>query len=144
MTTTTGNPYTIFLTGRDRTVFDEVAVTNAVVKPGMFLARTATGARPQNVAAAAAPSLVATEATVFEGTIETELAVGERVQFGNASGCHVYAILLSGENVAAGAKLTHDGTGKLAALGVDEVWIATALEAVDASAADKRIRVEVL
>jgi hypothetical protein len=144
MTTTTGNPYTVFLTGRDRTVFDETAVTDAAVKPGMFLARTATGARPQNVAAAAAPPLVATEATIFEGTIETEIPVGARVQFGNASGCHIYAILASGANVAAGAKLTFNNAGKLVAIGVDEYWAATALEAVNASGADARIRVEVV
>jgi len=76
--------------------------------------------------------------------IDVAYAIGDQVKVGSfKSGDHVYAWLASGQNVAKGAYLTGDAAGHLSAAGVNP-RLARALEAVNATAAALRIRVEIV
>jgi hypothetical protein len=76
--------------------------------------------------------------------IDVAYAIGDQVKVGAFhGGQRVYAWLASGENVAKGAYLTGDGAGHLAAAGANP-RIARAVEAVNATAAAARIRVEIV
>lgn len=81
-------------------------------------------------------------------TDRQEYAIGETVQYGVFQrGAEVNAILASGQNVSEGTVLTSNGAGKLVACGspgTNDDPVCIALEAVNASSANKRIKVEVL
>lgn len=83
-----------------------------------------------------------------DATARQEYAIGEMVQYGVfQKGAEVNAILAQGQNVTEGAYLTSNGAGLLTACGspgTTDYPVAIALEAVNASSAKKRIRVEVL
>jgi len=75
--------------------------------------------------------------------IDTAYAVDDAVKVGSFTpGQRVYAWLASGQNVAIGAFLEPGSNGLLIAFG-SGIRIARALEAVDATAGDTRIRAEV-
>ena len=84
-------------------VQNEAAVTDAVVTPGMLLARTAGGVRPHNVAGGTASPAFAVENEWIGGTISDNYAIGENCYFRTfAQGSAVYAILAASQTISVG------------------------------------------
>lgn len=89
-------------------------------------------------------TMFAVEASMLNTAYDVDYASGDLVEcIVGAPGTSVYAIIASGANIAAGARLTDAGNGKLKAVGSDTPCC-EALESVDNSAGpgDARIRVE--
>ena len=106
---------------------------------------TGTGAQPVRVALERDELGKGIDAVVGSGSASATAyyASGDTVKVGAFSGGHRwYGFLGSGESVAAAALLESNGDGTLKAGTTDP--IAMALETVDASAADTRIRAEVM
>lgn len=138
---------TIVTVGNHLAVQGEAPVVTAVVKPGFLLVRASGGVKPHATAGAGGTPMIATEknAGFIGGDQDSTYAVGDQCSYAVLpKGAQFYAWLASGENVAALAELTSDGAGAMAALGVDEVAFARALEAVNATSATARILVEVI
>lgn len=140
------NPTTVILKGNP--LLKEALVTDAAIVPGYLVVPTATGVRPHNTEGVAVPFKVATEGIsgLHGGTLDTSHAVGVVVQYATCNhGDEVYALLHAGENASAiNTMLASEGNGRLRVVAGDDVAIARALEVVNATSAESRIRVEVL
>lgn len=139
-------PNTIMLGGEFTEVGDLAA--GVAITPGMLIERYAVGTVPTfrpHTNADSEGSIYAMEQSMMNLGVDVPYAIGDLVQAAVARpGTTVWAIVASGANVAAGAKLSSAGNGKLKA-GTTKA-IAVAVESKDNSAGpgDARIRVEVL
>lgn len=146
---------TILLRGAEYVVRKE-GVTDEAVTPGHLLERGGTNdVQKHSTANGNTGKLFALENDLVGDDIADAYATGETVQFAACpTGTEVYAWLAYGENVAIGAALVSNGDGTLAeftdydtsdsAVSIyPAAIVGYALEAVNASAADTRIRVEV-
>ncbi|KKL54127.1 hypothetical protein LCGC14_2268530 [marine sediment metagenome] len=123
----------------------KLAKASEAIKAGMFLETN--GGEWAKHSTAGANSFTEVVIALSESHLDPDTAFddGESVRGMHVSPRHneVSAILLSGENVTIDTLLESDGTGKLRARTFGRA-LAKASEAVDASAADKRIKVLVL
>lgn len=139
-------PNTIWLGGKRVVVNDLLA--GVAITPGMLIERYSIAGVPSfrpHTAADAEGSIYATEQIMFNKTVDDVYAIGDLVEaLVGSSGTTIWAIVASGANVVAGAKLASAGNGKLKA-GTTKA-IAVAVEDKDNSAGpgDARIRIEVL
>lgn len=140
-------PHVVLLqvNGLERPVFEKLA-GNANVKPGHLLAISSGKVIPNATAGIASTRMVAIE-HAFRNTsgttinLETGFAADDVVPFVfPQSGDLVYMVLASGETVAAGARLEAADGGEVQAV-TTGACIGIAEEAVDATAAAKRIKV---
>lgn len=121
---------------------NDLAVTVAAT-PGKALARSA-GAYGYHAAAADGPLTLALDAPEMNKGISDAYAVNDLVWAGIFSpGSTGLAWLASGQNVADGAVLESAGNGNLRALAAGKA-LARAIEAINASTGDARIRVEAI
>jgi hypothetical protein len=123
-------------------IYNEDGVAASAITPGMFVTGV-TSLSP--AAAAAATRAVACEREEMGKGIDTAYAVGDTVKVAALRpGDHVYALLASGQNLAADAAVESAGSGALRALAAG-VRLGRALEAVNNTAGPgaARIRVEV-
>lgn len=127
-------------------VVDEQEAALGAITPGHLLELAPTGVQKNTAAAANVAPMFALERDELGKDIDEAYAIGDYVKTGVFHpGQRVYAFLASGQNVAKGAYLTTNNAGLLTAAGVTAALrIAQALEAVDASAADARIRVQIV
>lgn len=115
--------------------------TSVAATPGHALARSG-GAYGFHPAAAAGPLTLALDAPEMNKTISDAYAANDLVWAGVfPAGSTGLAWLASGQNVADGAVLESAGDGKLRALAAG-VPLARAIEAINATTGDARIRVE--
>ncbi len=129
-------------------VIEEEEKATAALTPGHLLMFTGTGTNAgvaKNTANNANVSrMFALERVELGKGIDDAYASGERVKIGHFwPGQRVYAFLASGQNVAKGDYLTGDNAGQLTAASSNP-RLAQAVEAVDASAAAARIRVQIV
>lgn len=147
MSITKENPRTIWLGGPGVEVNDIVA--NEAITPGMLLERTNNSGSPEfkkHAGAGVEGSTYALNQSMLNRGIDDAYAVGDLVEaVVLQKGSTVYAIVPSGQNLAAGARLQSNGAGKLIAYS-SGIAIARAVVAVDNSAGpgDARIRAEIL
>lgn len=141
-------PNTIFL-GGEMTEVGDVAASEAIT-PGMLIERFSSAGTPKfrkhsTAGGAAVPTFLRNSSMLNKG-IDDAVAAGDTVEaFIGTAGCAVYAIIASGQNIAAGNFLESAGNGKLRVYAAG-VRLAQALEDVNNTAgpSDARIRVEVL
>lgn len=115
--------------------------TSVAATPGHALARSG-GAYGFHAAAAAGPLTLALDAPEMNKGIADAYAINDLVEAGIFPGGSTgLAWLASGQNVADGAVLESAGSGKLRALAAG-VPLARAIEAINATTGDARIRVE--
>lgn len=135
------------------------AVAGGTITPGMLLKRSsATQVIAHNVSGGNAMKLFALENGMIGDTITDNYVSGDQVQMAVfRPGDEAYLILKQGQNVAVGDPLESNGDGKLkkhTANTIDTTASVTetiyesaivgyALEAVNASSADARIKVEI-
>ena len=95
-------------------------LATVAIKPGMLIERVgATGVRPHSTAGAADQVLFAENSIDLQTMRDGEYAIGDNVMFHQyKSGDIVNAVLKTGENVAASAKLASAGDGYLRAADV--------------------------
>lgn len=117
--------------------------TSVALTPGMAVARSG-GAYGFHPAAAAGPLTLALDAPEMNKNIDDDYAAEDLLWAGVFSpGSTGLAWLASGQNVADGAVLESAGSGKLRAL-ASGVPLARAIEAINATTGDARIRVEAI
>ena len=131
----------------------EEFVAASTITPGMLVEPTSTGTiKAHDTAGANQMAMFALEDELQGGLISDDYSALDQVQVWVAGrGDMVYGILVTGQNVTAGAYLVSNGDGKLKALadfasvgGVETLEVVgQATEAVNASAADKRIVVRI-
>lgn len=140
--TSSTTPKRVLLSG-DPPCYEDVAT--GAITPGMLLVRGANGvAAHATTGTLRHPALIAREEEYAGGSISDAYASGDTVPFYHCGpGDHVYMILESGANVAKGALLASNAAGKLEAASTNYA-IAQALEAVNASGGDARIRVAII
>jgi hypothetical protein len=115
--------------------------TSVALTPGMAVARSG-GAYGFHPAAAAGPLTLALDAPEMNKGISDTYAATDLLWAGVfPAGSTGLAWLASGQNVADGAVLESAGAGKLRALAAG-VPLARAIEAINATTGDARIRVE--
>lgn len=140
------------LLGGANTQTQREGVATAVITPGMLIDVNdgqELGANA-NVAPHAGADLVAQSAWAVEYDltgrgIDDDYQIGDQVVYEILEeGAAVYAILAAGQNVADGALLSSNGDGRLKAVAATGNVVARAREAVNATAAAARIRVEVM
>ena len=132
------------------------AVAGGAITPGMLVQGYPGAVVVHAVAAGNARAHFALENDLIGGAVADDYASGDTVQIGAfAPGAEVFAILASGQNVTAvGTALVSAGNGRLEAFvplntSASDVTIPTdnivayALEAVNATSAAARIKVEV-
>lgn len=127
------------------------ALALGAITPGMLVERATGGVQAHSAAGGVANLHFATEFGMTGEGIDDAYAADDQVIFKTfAPGSSVYAFLADTENVSEGDLLASDGAGALAAVGLDEVIVAQALEDVDNSgggsgpASSARIRVELV
>lgn len=136
-----GNP----IVTEDGTAVESITPGHLVEGQASIKKLTGTGGQPVRVCLERDELGRGIDATVGSGTASETgiIASGETVKVGAfAGGMRFYGFLGSGENVAADALLESNGDGTLKAGTTNP--IARAVEAVDASSADTRIRAEVV
>jgi len=132
----------------------EEFVAAGTITPGMLVEPTPGAAtiRAHDTAGANQMAMFALEDELQGGLISDDYSALDQVQVWVAGrGDMVYGILVTGQNVTAGAYLVSNGDGKLKALadfasvgGVETLEVVgQATEAVNASVADKRIVVRI-
>lgn len=144
MSITRNDPGTIFLAGK-REIIGDLAASGAIT-PGMFIERyNNSGVIRWRVAtAASAGVIIAQEQLAQNKTIADAYAANDLVEAANlGQGASALALIASGQNLAAGAKLEHAGDGTLRAL-ASGIAVATALENKPTVTVLTRIRVEAL
>ena len=147
MSITRSNPNTVYL-GGPRTVINDLAA-NEVITPGMLVERyTSSGKlRLRKHATIGGPGTqFATDQHMLNKGVDDTYAVNDLCEtVVGAPGTAVWALLLSGQNVAFGIKLESAGTGALRSATTTGAQTFRTLEAVDNSAGvtSARIRVEV-
>lgn len=132
---------TIHLLGQP--VYNEDGAAGEVITPGM-LVKGVTTVTKQSTADARCAVAVALEREEMGLSIDDTYAVDDTVKVGvYKAGGRFLGWLASGQNVAEGALLAPNAAGLLKA-GAATAAVARALEAIDASSGDTRIRVEAL
>lgn len=146
MAITRNPPFTIHLGGHGTLVNDVPA--GGAITPGMLIERyNASGTpkfRAHNSSGGFATPIFALNQSEMNKGIDDAYAADDLVKaFVGWPGSVIYAIVPSGQNIAAGAFLESNGDGRLKVYG-SGVRIAQAVEACDNSAGpgDKRIKVE--
>lgn len=140
-------PNTIWL-GGPRTVINDLAA-NEVITPGTLVERyTSSGKlrlRKHATIGGSGTQFAADQSALNKGVDDTYAINDLCATLVGASGTAVWALLLSGQNVAFGAKLESAGTGALRFATTTGAQTFRTLEAVDNSAGvvNARIRVEV-
>lgn len=147
MSITKQNPRTIHLGGRVTEVNDVAA--GVAVTPGMLMLRySSTGTpkyKPHDSANSSAVPVVALNPSMLNKGIDDAYAIGDLVEAAvGEKGATFYMLIPSGQNIAAGDRLSSNGDGKLKAFNTTAIF--AALEDVNNAAGpgDARIRVEVL
>ena len=137
------NPKTIDLGGLG---IQREAPAAGTITPGMLLAYDSTlDVKAHDAAGGPASPMFALEYDFTGGDIDDDYAADDQVKFRVFSpGARVYAWLASGQDVAAAEFLTSNGAGLLTAASAGDIVVAQAIEAVDASGANTRIKVEVV
>jgi hypothetical protein len=120
-------------------------VAGGSITPGMLVERNSSGVLVAHAGAGlAAQAAFAVENEAVGRGIDDAYASGDQVPYRIfAEGHQVYAILAAGQNVSKDALLQSAGNGRLSAAATADNVVAIALEAVDATSAAKRIRVEI-
>lgn len=142
-------PNTIYLSG-DKPGMVEVndVAAGVSILPGMLLERYNSSGTPlykPHSAAGKGSQTYALNQSMLNKGVSDAYAIGDLVEAGiGAPGSTWWARLASGQNVVNGAKLTSNGAGYLRAVAAGEIACAQAIESMDASAAAKMIRVEVI
>jgi hypothetical protein len=138
-------PKTILLRGTN-TPHSERVCAEGSIKPGMLVMFDSQGRfKPHDTAAGATSPVFACESSYTGGSIDADYVQHDTVPAWHAQrGDQVYALLDTGQNVAAGALLNSAGDGSLQSGTTNPV--ARALEAVNNSGGSThaRIKVEVL
>lgn len=130
------------------TVINDLAASEAIT-PGMLVERfnsSGTVRFRKSTRTGLRNTLYAKDMPMLNKGIDDACAANDLIEVvDGAPGATIYAIIASGANITAGARLTDAGNGKLKAVGSDSPC-AEALENVDNSAGpgDARIRVEVV
>lgn len=137
----------------------EGIISAAATTPGFLMKRHTDGTfKPHDVAITTASPIFAVEDTMtggasatgsFVAAVDVPYATGDKAYFIYARpGDVMWAWLASGENVTAGVYLVSDGAGLLEAqtapVAVDGAIVGMSIEAVNATAANTRIKVEIL
>lgn len=121
------------------------AVAGGTITPGMLLAISGTAAVAHASAGGAAQAAFAVENDMVGKGIDDDYVADDNVIYRVfPEGARVYAILASGQNVAAGALLQSAGNGRLSAAANADNVVAKAVESVNASGGAARIRVEIV
>lgn len=134
---------TILLLGQP--IYNEDGAAAEAITPGMLVAGI-TSLTKYATAGGAAACAFALERDELGKGIDDDYAIGDTVKVGVfGKGSHVYALIPSGQNIAADQRLEAGATpGMLRAFG-SGVIIGRALEAVNALAVTKaRIRIEIM
>lgn len=119
----------------------------AAITPGHLIERAAGGVQVHSTGGAGGNPHFALEYSYTGRGIDDAYADGDQVVFKTFyPGASVYALLEDGNNVSVGDFLISEGNGLLSLQAADSTAIvfAQALEAVNASGSDERIRVEVV
>ncbi len=143
MAITKFTPRTIHLGGPVTEVNDLHA--SGAITPGHFLDRSA-GKYIKHASAGVAGSTIALDQSEMNKGLDDAYADGDLVKAGvGVPGTTFLAFVPSGQNLADGAGLEHDGAGRLIAHSTGTI-VAKAIEAKDNSAGpgDARMRVEVV
>lgn len=129
----------------DATYNEEKNALEAVT-PGHLLETTSLGVKKNTANAANVAPQFAMERSELGKGIDVAYAIGDTVLVGVFGvGKRVYAFLASGQNVLESAYLTGDAAGCLTATGVTAgLRLARALEAVNATTGQARIRVVIV
>lgn len=141
MAVTRNAPNTVFL-GGERIQVGDLAVSEVIV-PGMLVERALVGNvfRWKKASAAAAEAAVATNQSMLNKGVDDVYNIGDLAEVSILqSGGTAWMIVPSGANIAAGAQLGSNGDGRLKTGAT--VALFTALESVNATTGDSRIRVE--
>lgn len=142
-------PNTIHLGGRATIVNDLPA--SEIIRPGMLVERFDSGSgvakyRKHATAAVATAAAVALDQSMMNKGVDDDYAAGDLVEVGILEpGGTAWALIASGQNIAAGAKLESAGNGTFRVLSTG-VAIASAMESVNNSSgpANARLRIEAL
>lgn len=147
-------PNTVHLGGVGLEVNDMAAAV--AITPGMLVEIVNSSGvckvQPQSTAVVAARKSFAMNQSMLNRSVsttpatDTQYAIGDLVETKVMSpGATVWAIIPSGQNIAAGDKMVSNGDGKLKKNGGSDVTLAYALESVNNTgiASDARLRVEV-
>lgn len=138
------DPNTIFL-GGDRTIVNDKACSEAIT-PGMCveLFNNAGVIRFRKATAALAGAQIATERTMLNEGVDDVVPVGDLLEVSVLhKGAAAWALIASGQNIAAGNDLEHAGDGTLRIL-ASGVPVFTAQENKPNVTAQTRIRVEAI
>lgn len=142
-------PNTIYLAGDkpEPVIVNDVAA-GASILPGMLIERYNSSGTPlfraHATAGGPASTLVALNQSMLNRGCDDAYAIGDLVEAAIGSkGATFWMRLASGQNITLGAKLESAGTGYLRVLAAGTPLF-TALESMDATAAAKMIRAEVL
>lgn len=142
MSITRFNPNTIFLAGRREQIGDIAA--SEVITPGMCveLFNSSGTIRFRKATAALAGAIVATNQSMLNKGVDDTYAIGDLMEASVAiSGSTWWALIASGQNIAAGNRLEHAGDGTLRILAAG-VPVFKALENKPTVTTLTRIRVE--
>lgn len=144
MSITRLNPNTIFL-GGDRTIINDKATAEAIT-PGMCVELYNNGGiiRYRKASAALAGALIATEASMLNKGVDDAYAAGDLIEVSALKkGATAWALIASGQNIAAGNQLEHAGDGTLRIL-ASGVPVFTAQENKPSVTVQTRLRVEAI
>lgn len=148
MSITRSNPNTIWLGGPPRTVVNDLAA-NEVITPGMLVLKYTSSGKlrlKKHDSIGGPGTQFATDQNMLNKGVDDTYAINDLVEtVVGGIGTSFWGLLLSGQNVAFGAKLESAGTGALRSATTTGAQTFRALEAVDNSAGvtSARIRVEV-
>lgn len=141
----TRDPNTIWLGPGSRmlTIVNDIPAGEAIL-PGTLIVRSGGEYIAHNVANGKGTTFALNQPEL-NLDCDDAYADGDLVMAGvGVPGDKFWAWLASGENVTDGQRLASDGSGMFVSTATDTAAIARALEAVDASAGDARIRIEVM
>lgn len=135
MAITLNQPNTIHLSGSAEEIGDLAA--GVKICPGMLVERynpsgTIVRCRPQTTASVQAAAIFAVEQSELNQGVNDAYAIGDlvRAKHINPSGT-VWALIASGQNIAAGQKLESNGDGSLKAYATVGAALGYALEAIN-------------
>lgn len=144
-------PNTIWLGGCNNVVIVNDLPTSEIIRPGMLVERFDSGSgvakyRKHATAGAATVAEFALDQPENNKGVDDDYAAGDLIQVGQgATGATFWALIGSGQNIAAGNRLESAGNGTLRVFGTGAA-LARALESVNNTAGpgNARLRVETL
>jgi hypothetical protein len=138
-------PNTIWLGGEHATVVNDL-VAKEVITPGMLIERVNDAGTPKfqkHGTAAVAGATYALDQSMLNKGVDDTYAVGDLVEaLVCPAGTTVWALIASGQNIAAGVKLESAGNGTLRTLAAG-IAIALAIEAANNAAGPSNMRIKV-